>query len=237
MNHANEISRLRLVNEREEPRITSALAERLISALEQPARIVILEGGDGVFCEGLELSLASQGATGFGNGFRHLLETIDKTPCPVIALVDGPAIGGGCALAAVADLVLATPRATFGSPEVLWGLIPAVAFPYIARRMTVSRARLLALGIPAIDAAEAHRLGLVDEIVPDLEAGLAFHSRRLLRADPRALADMKALTRVSRDERYETAADRAFDRLLASDATQRRIAKLLDGDVPWGEDA
>lgn len=231
------LSRLRLVNERGEARMTPALAARLMSELDRPARIVTLEGVDGVFCEGLDLSLVSKGGPGLGDGFRVLLETIDQTPCPVIALVDGPALGGGCALAAVADLVLATPRATFGCPEVLWGLIPAVAFPYIARRMSPSRARLLALGVPAIDADAAHRAGLVDEIVGDLEAGLAFHSRRLLRGDPRAISAVKALSRMSRDEHYEATADRVFDQLLASDLTQNRIERLLDGDVPWGEDA
>jgi polyketide biosynthesis enoyl-CoA hydratase PksH len=201
---------------------------RLGAELDGPGDVVVLVGGDGVFCEGLGLD----GDLPDPLPFARLLARIAAEPRPVVAVVDGAALGGGCALAAAADLVLATPRATFGLPEVLWGLIPAAALPVVARRVGGVRARLLGLGIPALEADEAVRWGLADAVIPD-EAGAQRHLKRLRRGDPRAVAALKALTGRLGEADYLEEAARRFAALAASSETQARLGRA----VPWAEDS
>lgn len=236
---ANPVLRLDLSNERGMRRLTPALIARLLSELERPGRIVLLESGNGGFCAGLDLDLAGGAAAGADEidaartGFDALLTALALAPRPVLALVDGPALGGGCALAAAADLVLATPRATFGLPEVLWGLIPEVALPYVARRTGVVRARLLALGIPGLDAATAQSWGLADAVVDDLDTARDMYIRRFLRADESALGGVKALAGALDPHRdFKPPSLRDF----ASEVVQTRIARFHAGELPWSDE-
>jgi enoyl-CoA hydratase/carnithine racemase len=244
------VSRLSLIlaDERGGASLTPDIVERLHAQLSQEgdARIVTLEGGPAGFCTGLDLdALAAQaealrpGATGARLGrYATLLDAIERGPRPVIALVDGPVAGGGIGIAAAADLVLATPRSTFALPEALLGLIPAMAFPVLARRVGVPRARWLALGAATLSAAEALRIGLVDQVTDDLEAALEPYARRLLRMDRRALAEVK---RLAADHHGPAGVDRAdavarFERLLGSRETRDRLARFASGETPWPED-
>lgn len=103
----------------------------------------------------------------FHNIFR-LLAQISK---PVIAVVDGPALGGGCELVAGCDIVIASDRARFGQPEIKLGVFPPVAAILLARIIGEKKAREMILLGEMIDVDEALRLGLVNYVVPrgDLE--------------------------------------------------------------------
>lgn len=240
--------RLRIQDDRGGTRLTPELIRRLTDALAsaQRARLVSIEGVPGSFCEGLDIEavLSERGDrspdfppdAGLA-GFAKLLRTLDRTHCAVVALVDGPALGGGVGLAAVADLVLATSRATFALPETLMGLIPAMVFPFVARRLGVAKARLLALGGKPLSVTEALHLGLVDEIVDDLEAGVRRYARRFSYTDPRAVAAMKALvaTHFTPQSGYELEAGKYFTDLLGSDETLARIRRFVEGESPWPE--
>jgi enoyl-CoA hydratase/carnithine racemase len=234
--------RLRLVAEGGRPRISFATVARLRAELTNGAgRIVTLEGEAGQFCEGLDLDrLVDTNPDELKPeqiaAYRGLLECIETSPRPVIALVDGVALGGGVGFAAAADLVIATPRATFGLPEVLLGLIPASVFRYLVARMGVSRARRLALGQASMTATEALAAGLVDEIAADLETAYASHAKRLLRMDARALADVKALAASFTAQGDTLEAERRFAALLASPPTRARLARAAVGEPPWLED-
>jgi cyclohexa-1,5-dienecarbonyl-CoA hydratase len=94
--------------------------------------------------------------------FRHL-EQIAK---PVIALVDGAALGGGCELVAACDIVIASDRSRFGQPEIKLGVFPPVATVLLPRVIGEKRARELILTGEIIDASEASRLGLCNHVVP-----------------------------------------------------------------------
>jgi cyclohexa-1,5-dienecarbonyl-CoA hydratase len=87
----------------------------------------------------------------------------------VIALVDGPALGGGCELVAACDIVIASERARFGQPEIKLGVFPPVAAILLPRIIGEKRARELIMLGDMIDAAEALRLGLVNYVVPAAE--------------------------------------------------------------------
>ena len=118
-------------------------------------------------------------------------------PMPVIAAVDGFALGGGCELALCADLIIATPAAVFGLPEVGLGLIPGGGGTQrLPRRIGPGRAAELIFTGRRVSADEASRLGLVDQLVPpgtaraaavELAVQIAAQSPVSLRAAKRAL--------------------------------------------------
>jgi enoyl-CoA hydratase/carnithine racemase len=202
---------------------------------EPAARLLVLEGAGGVFCEGGALGDAAEPRP---RSFAALLSALERDPRPVLALVDGPALGAGAGLAAAADVVIATPRATFGLPETLLGLVPAMVFPPLARRIGFPRARRLALGAEPLSAAEAFRVGLVDEVSDDLEAALARQARRLARMDPHAVATFKALLadHFPLPPAYEEEAAARLGELLARPETQARIRRFLSGHAPWPDE-
>ena len=84
---------------------------------------------------------------------------------PTIAAVHGPAIAGGTGLATICDFTLATPAAKFGFTEVRIGFVPALVSAFLALQIGDKRCRDLLLTGRLFDAVEAHRLGLVNEIV------------------------------------------------------------------------
>ncbi|HSE30244.1 MAG TPA: enoyl-CoA hydratase-related protein [Pyrinomonadaceae bacterium] len=100
------------------------------------------------------------------HGVFRLLEQLAK---PVIAVVDGPALGGGCELVAACDIVIASDRAKFGQPEIKLGVFPPVAAVLLPRVIGDKAARELILTGATIDAKEAARLGLCNYVVPVAE--------------------------------------------------------------------
>lgn len=219
-------------------RLAWADVDRLGEALSsQPAaRAVTLEGGEpGVFCEGGALDDPEPPRP---RRFGALLAALQRDPRPVIALVDGAALGAGVGLAAAADLVLATARARFALPETLLGLVPAMVFPFLAQRVGVARARLLALGAEPLDAQEAWRWGLVDEVTADLPGALQRHGRRLARMDAAALARLKALVaeHFAAPPGYEDPAAQALVELLERGEGRGRVRRFLAGEAPWPDE-
>jgi enoyl-CoA hydratase/carnithine racemase len=234
--------------------LSEALVERLLSIVEGDidASAIVVENSGGTFCMGLDPSFliadsdalpAGQRARAALERFNRLLQAVERAACPVIALVDGPAAGGGVALAAAADVVIATSRATFALPETLLGIVPAVAFPVLARRIGASRARWMAVTGVTIDASEAIRLGIVDRIADDPELALAQCLRRLTRLDARSIAAVKRLAALhlagwnrAGQGAYESAALETFGELVESPETQARLRRFAQGLAPWPED-
>ncbi len=103
--------------------------------------------------------------------FHAIFRQLWDAPCPVLAAVQGPALGGGCELACFADVVIASESATFGQPEVKLGVLAPVAAVRFPDRIGVARTLQLLLSGDILPAHEAERIGLVDRVVP--AAGLA----------------------------------------------------------------
>jgi enoyl-CoA hydratase/carnithine racemase len=226
-------------------RLDLEAVEDLLDGLAEagPEDVVTVEGCGGAFCLGLHLDLAAPliaeapdaTVTLALDRYGALLEAVARCPRPVIALVDGAAMGGGLGLAASADVVLATPRATFGLPEALMGLLPACALGPAARRIGVPRARLLAMGGPTLGAADALRMGLVDEVVDDLGAAARRYAQRFRRMDARSIAAIKHLVadHFPFGAGYAAGAREAVRGLGASPETAERLRRFVAGEPPW----
>src|SRR5439155_15856605 len=97
----------------------------------------------------------------------RMLETVDSCAVPVVARVQGFALGGGSGLAACADIAVAAPDATFGFTEVRLGIIPAVISPFVFAKIGAQARRFFLTG-ERFDAETALRIGLVHEVADDL---------------------------------------------------------------------
>lgn len=199
------------------PELHNAFDDALIAALtaelkrlgEDPAvRVVVLAAGGKSFSAGADLAWMRRMAdyTAEENladalALAELMRTLDTLPKPTVALVQGAAYGGGVGLVACCDIALATPRAAFCLSEVKLGLIPAVISPYVVAAIGPRAARRYFQSAELFGAAEAHRLGLVHEVVPEeeLEAAGGRIVEALLKNGPRAMVAAKELVaRVSR---------------------------------------
>src|SRR2546421_6353520 len=103
------------------------------------------------------------------DSFHSIFRTLAQISKPVVGVVDGAALGGGCELVAACDIVIAGERARFGQPEIKLGVFPPVAAILLPRVIGDKRARELILTGELIDAAEALRLGLISHVVPSAE--------------------------------------------------------------------
>ena len=103
------------------------------------------------------------------DSFHFVFRMLLQVSRPVIAVVDGLALGGGCELVAACDTVIAGERARFGQPEIKLGVFPPVAAILLPRIIGEKRARELILSGDMIEATEALRLGLVNYVVPAAE--------------------------------------------------------------------
>ena len=105
------------------------------------------------------------------DSFHSIFRALERLQRPALAIVDGPALGGGCELVLGCDIVIASERARFGQPEIKLGVFPPIAAILLPRIVGEKRARELILTGDTIDAAEALRLGLVNYVMSsdDLE--------------------------------------------------------------------
>jgi enoyl-CoA hydratase/carnithine racemase len=179
-----------------------ALTDALVAAETDPSiRVRVLLGSGGHFSAGNDIAVFLASAKGEQGTPREVLRFIEALPLlrkPLIAGVDGQAVGIGTTLLMHCDLVYATPRATFATPFLDLGLVPEAASSLLMpAAMGYARAfELLVLG-EIFTAERAREAGLVNAIVPvdDLEAHVLGIAARLARKPPEALATAKRLLR------------------------------------------
>jgi methylglutaconyl-CoA hydratase len=195
------------------PDVRNAFNAELIVALrdafvalsaDDGVRSIVLAGEGKTFSGGADISwmrdalgLSETQNIRDAEAMAAMLIAIDRCPKPVIARVQGAALGGGCGLAAAADIVVAARDAVFGFTEVKLGIIPAVISPFVIPKIGASNARALFLTGERFDAAHAQRIGLVHHVVgPDaLDARIAMILDEFRTAGPGAIAAAKALVR------------------------------------------
>ncbi len=152
--------------------VWSELAEAA-RTVEQDEQVgaVVLYGGPKVFAAGADIKeMADMSFTEFfgqGSQLQESLKALARLPQPMIAAVNGYALGGGCELALSADFRFAAEDATFGQPEILLGIIPgAGGTQRLTRLVGVSKAKEMIYGGGMYDAAACLEMGLVDRMLP-----------------------------------------------------------------------
>lgn len=174
---------------------------------EPSVRVAILAGaGDKAFVAGADIaamaSMSPEEARAFAQSGHTLGDVIESARFPVIAQVQGFALGGGCELACACDLIYASEKARFGQPEVGLGVIPGFGGTQrLQRRVGVGKCRELVFRGHIIDAQSAARIGLVEQVFPHetLAAEVEAIARGIAAQAPLAVAQAKRVMRAGQD--------------------------------------
>ena len=170
------------------------------------ARAGVLAGEGAGFCAGADVDWM-RGSVGLSleenvadaNAMRQMFEAIDRSPVPVVARVQGHALGGGAGLVAASDIPIAARDTVFAFSEVKLGIIPAVISPFTLAKIGAGHARRYFVTGERFDAETALRIGLVSEVADDLDAAVDRVVGELLSAGPRAARWAKRLIRERPD--------------------------------------
>lgn len=190
------------------PEVRNAFDEVLIAALTaafarfhvKPPRAVVLAGNGPGFCAGADVAWMKRAggwteAQNRSDAMRlsTMLDTIDRCPCPVIAVAHGNVLGGGVGLVAAADMVVASNDARFCLSEVRLGLTPATISPFVLRAIGARAARRWFLTAEMFGADDALAMGLVHVVSDAPEMQVAAWLKALRGVAPGAVAAAKTL--------------------------------------------
>ena len=196
------------------------------------ARAVVLSGDGESFCAGADvdwqrsaIELSYEENVEDALRLYRMLEAIDSCPAPVVARVQGYALGGGSGLVCCTDVAIAAPDAVFGFSEVKLGIVPAVISPFVFPRIGTTAARRFFLTGERFDAETALRIGLVDEITAELDDAVDHVVGEILTAGPEAT---RAAKRLIRERPGAEAAARLAARLRTSPEGQEGLRAFLD---------
>ncbi|MEM1658217.1 MAG: enoyl-CoA hydratase/isomerase family protein [Candidatus Jordarchaeales archaeon] len=224
------------------PEVLNAINSKMLAELSEAFRIagsdesvkvVVLTGAGKAFSSGMDFSLLEElgkmglnelyRAVKFAQGIYNQIESMEK---PVIAAINGPALGGGLELALVCDMRIASENAIFGLPEVAVGIVPDLAgCQRLPRIVGLGRAKELVMTAKIIDAREAEKIGLVNKVVPadKLEEETLITARAMMMNSPLAVSLSKKILNLSFDVDMET--------LLDYTALAQRVC-IQNEDVP-----
>ncbi len=193
------------------PEVRNAFNDEVIAELNKAfcdigarddVRCIVLAAEGKAFCAGADLNWMRRMAD-YSRDENHadagqlaaMLRTIYECPKPTIACIQGDAYAGGTGLVAACDIAISTDTAGYCLSEVKLGLIPATISPYVLRAMGARAAHRYFLTAERFDAREAHRIGLVHEVVPagQLQARVGELAQMLTAAGPHAVRLCKKL--------------------------------------------
>ncbi len=200
------------------------------------ARVVVLSGEGESFCAGADvewmrasIDLSYEENVQDARRLRHMLETVDACPAPVVARVHGHALGGGCGLVACADIAIAAEDTQFAFSEVKLGIVPSVISPFALGKIGPSAARRYFVTGERFDAQTALRIGLVHEVAADPDAALKHVLDELKSAGPEATRHAKRLV-LERPEGLAT--ERRIAERRASEEGQEGLKAFLEKRKP-----
>jgi methylglutaconyl-CoA hydratase len=216
---------------------------------DESVRVVVLAGEGRSFCAGADIGYMRETAT---FSYEENLEdarrlammywTIDECPKPLVARVQGAAMGGGAGLVAVADVAVADAGARFAFSEVRLGIAPASISHFVVRKVGPSHARSLFVTGERFDAERAREIGLVHNVVSEdeLDASVDEKVGELLQGGPVAQATIKALLRrLETTEPMEAPglSSRVISELRTGEEGQEGLAAFLEKrDPSWRTD-
>jgi methylglutaconyl-CoA hydratase len=229
--------------------LNAALIEELTRCFEEISdddgvRVVVLAGEGRSFCAGADIGYMRETAD---FAYEENLEdarrlammywTIDECPKPLVARVQGAAMGGGAGLVAVADVAVADAETQFAFSEVRLGIAPASISPFVVRKIGPSHARSMFVTGERFGAERAHEIGLVHRVVSSerLDAVVEKKVGELLQGGPVAQATIKALLhRLETTEPMEAPGltARVISELRTGEEGQEGLAAFLDKREP-----
>ena len=216
----------------------AALIDELATAFADvgDARAVVLSGDGPSFSAGADVEwmrssvdLSYDENVADALRLRAMLDAIDGCPAPVVARVQGHALGGGCGLVACCDIVVADPATQFAFSEVKLGIVPAVISPFALEKIGSSWARRYFVTGERFSAEVALRIGLIHQVADDLDAAVGAIVEELLSAGPGAARGAKELARAPLSAE-ETAARIAAQR--TSEEGQDGLRAFLEKRAP-----
>jgi len=237
------------------PEVRNAMNDTMIAELtdafdaaidDDAIRAIVLAGQGKAFCAGGDLSWMKRAAEmspeeAFEDSRRlaRLLRTIHDSPKPVIARVHGAAFAGGMGLVAACDIAVGSHEAKFCLSEVKLGLVPAMISPFVIGRIGAAHTRRWTLTAEVFGAAEAWRIGLLDDISPDDELDGTINALlgHLVQASPHALREAKRLIRDVTGRQIDDALTddtaRRIAAMRASPDGQEGMAAFFEKRKPW----
>lgn len=233
------------------PDVRNALNEVLISelgraftGLDPAARAVVLTGEGATFCSGADAewmkkskSFSREENERDAATLAGLLKAVEECPIPVIARVNGAALGGGIGLVAACDVAVAEDGAQFGFPEVRLGLVPAVISTFVLSAIGPRAARRYFLTGERFGASQALNMGLIHETAAgaDLDATVDRLAQEVLKGGPRAVRTAKRLIRdvsgLPRDRAIEETI-RMISEVRVSPEAQEGLSAFLEKRKP-----
>ncbi len=234
------------------PEVLNALdvesRKEILDALEDAerddaVRVIVLTGeGEKAFCAGADVRIFKDmkaiDAAEYVKLAKSVPEKIEKLPKPVIAAVNGYALGGGCEIAMACDLIVAAESARFGQTEINLGIIPgAGGTQRLPRLIGLKKAAELMFTGEQIDARTAHQLGLVNQVVPaeGLAKAVDDLAGRLLTKSPLILGLIKNAIHATTGTHLSTGLDyesRLFALTFTSEDTKEGINAFLEKRKP-----
>ncbi|HBB90644.1 MAG: hypothetical protein A2X22_10385 [Bacteroidetes bacterium GWF2_49_14] len=210
---------------------------------DEPFRVLVITGEGKAFAAGADIAemskLGPEGARRFSEKGQQTFLMIEELHIPVIAAVNGYALGGGCELAMACDIRIASEKALFGQPEVNLGLVPGYAGTQrLSRLIGLGNALRWILSGQSFDAAEAKRVGLVSSVSePDkLMADVLELAGKLASRGPKAIKAAKYLLRKGIDMEFQKALDMekdAFAELFEDEGIEGMKAFLEKRKPSW----
>jgi len=225
------------------PDVRNAFDAALISELHDAfsdvgdARAVVLAGDGPSFCAGADvewqrsaIDLTFDENVEDALRLYRMMAAVDSCPSPVVARIQGHALGGGSGLAACADVVVAAPDASFGFTEVRLGIIPAVISPFVFAKIGAGTARRLFLTGERFDAETALRIGLVHVVTERLDQEVDRIVGEILKSGPEATRAAKRLAHDRPSDGGELA--RIAAGLRSSEEGQEGLRAFLERRSP-----
>ena len=240
------------------PEVRNALDRELLHGLtaafrrlaaDDRARVIVLTGEGSSFCSGADRSMLIE-TLDYGEeenvrdalGWGALFRAIHECPKPSVAMVNGPAVGGGVGLTAACDIAVAADAAAFQVIEIRLGLVPSTMAPYLVSAIGARAAGRYFLTGERFGAREALRIGLVHEVVSKERLGAAVEeiADALRRGGPTALADAKRLIEFLRHaplerETLEYSARKFAERRSTEEGREGIRAAFERRPPPWCE--
>jgi methylglutaconyl-CoA hydratase len=193
-----------------------------VGRVDRSARAVVLQSEGDTFSAGADIEWM-RGMAAYSldeniadsKALAAMFRALYDLEMPLVARVQGAAIGGGTGLVAVADIAVASTDATFAFSETRLGILPAVVSPYVVRKIGPARATALFVTGSRIDAKRAYEIGLVERLVEpaDLDAAVGRVLDAIVSGGPKAVNAAKRLVREVEEKRIDEVADLTVKRI------------------------